>query len=215
MGRVLAKTIAVYDEATGSSVTYLEGKEVPDEVAAKITNPKVWAEEVEDTSEADDAAYERTREAFDAGRPLRILSDEERLAWAYSPDSEGGVAAEAKLAKAEGGADPDNAAGLSDPAGDDFPSYTDKPRPDGWEKFTDDEKRDYIYAPVEGADGGAGPDDDDVIDFSDEPPREGKGSGVTAWRTYAEAKGLEVSADADVDSIRAIVDARKASQAAE
>ena len=54
---------------------------------------------------------------------------------------------------------------------------------------------------------------DDVIDFSDEPPREGRGSGVSAWRTYAEGKGLEVPADADVDVIRALVDARKASQA--
>lgn len=28
---------------------------------------------------------------------------------------------------------------------DDFPTYTDKPRPEGWSDFSDDEKRAYIY----------------------------------------------------------------------
>lgn len=31
---------------------------------------------------------------------------------------------------------------------DDYPSYTDLPRPDGWGEFSDEEKRDYIYAGV-------------------------------------------------------------------
>jgi hypothetical protein len=182
MGRMLAKTIALYDEGTGKAVTYLAGTELPDEVdASSITNPSVFADEVEDTSAADAAAEARARDAYDAGRPLRVLGEDELHAWAYEPDSEAGKAAEVKLVAAEGGtADPDGAAGLSDPAGDD----------------ADDA-------------------DDDVIDFSDEPPREGRGSGVTAWRTYAEGKGLEVPADADVDGIRALVDARKAAQAAE
>lgn len=178
MGRLLAKTIALYDEAAGKSVTYLAGTELPDEVdASAITNPKVFADEVEDTSAADAAAEARARDAYDAGRPLRVLSEDEMHAWAYEPDSEDGIAAEAKLVDAEGGA------GGSDDGDDDGD-------------------------PADDADG-------DVIDFSDEPPREGRGSGVTAWRTYAEGKGLEVPADADVDSIRALVDARKASQAAE
>lgn len=215
MGRVLAKTIAYYDESAGKSVTYLAGEEVPAEVAATITNPKVWADASVDDPEADQAAEDRAREAYVAGRPLRVLDEAERHAWAYEPDSDAGKAAEAKLAAAEGNADPDGAAGLSDPAGDDYPSYADKPRPDGWESFTDDQKREYIYAPVDPDGDPDGDPDADVIDFSDEPPREGKGSGVTAWRTYVEGKGLEAPADADVDQLRAIVDAHKASQAAE
>lgn len=37
------------------------------------------------------------------------------------------------------------ATSTSPPAVDDFPSYTDKPRPEGWESYTDDQKREYIY----------------------------------------------------------------------
>jgi hypothetical protein len=213
MGRVLAKTIAYYDEKQGLSVTYLAGEEVPAEVAATITNPKVWADRVEDTADDDAAAQARAREAYKAGRPLRVLDDEEREAWAYQPDSSAGRAAEAKLVQAETGQ-----GGAPVPA-DDFPTYTDKPRPDGWEDFTDAQKREYIYAPAasddDDDDADGDPAGDDVIDFSDEPPREGRGSGVTAWRTYAEGKGLTVPAEADVDDIRALVDARKASQAAQ
>lgn len=39
-----------------------------------------------------------------------------------------------------------------------------------------------------------------------EPPRGGPGSGVKAWRAYADAQGIAYDADADRDSIIAAVD---------
>lgn len=166
-------------------VTYLADTEVDDDVAAQIGNPKAFADEADDTSNEDVAAAERARAAYDAGRPIRGLSPEELRAWAYEPESPEGREAEAKLVGLERGDAPEPAGG--------HPPVDPNVDPDG------DPDED---------------DDPDVIDFSDEPPRDGRGSGVTAWRTYAEAKGLEVPADADVDAIRGIVDARKAAQAA-
>lgn len=43
----------------------------------------------------------------------------------------------------------------------------------------------------------------------EEPPREGTGSGVGAWRKYAKAIGVEVPKDAKRDEIIAAVDAAK------
>lgn len=40
-----------------------------------------------------------------------------------------------------------------------------------------------------------------------EPPRSGKGSGVEAWRTYADALGITHPDDATRDDIVALVDA--------
>ncbi len=49
---------------------------------------------------------------------------------------------------------------------DDFPSYADRPRPDGWDTFSDEEKRAYIYTqPDEVKSNGAGSSDADA----DEP----------------------------------------------
>lgn len=43
-----------------------------------------------------------------------------------------------------------------------------------------------------------------------EPPRSGKGSGVEAWREYAELKGLALTEDASRDDIIALVDGQQA-----
>lgn len=43
-----------------------------------------------------------------------------------------------------------------------------------------------------------------------EPPRSGKGSGVEAWREYAEAKGIPFDAEATRDDIIALVDGQQA-----
>jgi hypothetical protein len=45
-----------------------------------------------------------------------------------------------------------------------------------------------------------------------EPPRHGRGSGVAAWRAYAEGQGIEVRDDADRDDIVALVDGHRAEQ---
>lgn len=47
-------------------------------------------------------------------------------------------------------------------------------------------------------------------DAPPEPPREGKGSGVGAWRDYAKAIGVEFDKDAKREDIWAAVDAAKA-----
>lgn len=194
MGRVLAKTIAVYDEKQGKSVTYLAGAEVPDEVAAGITNESVFEESVDDTTDADKAAAARAREAYDAGRPLHELDEDEVRAWAYDPDleTEDGKAAEAKLVEAEGGSS-DDGSGSDDGAGAGDGSGSDDGSGDGGD----------------GSGDGAGAGDQGSTSDVPEPPRSGKGSGVQAWRAYAEAKGFTVPAEADRDGIVAIVDAAK------
>lgn len=52
-------------------------------------------------------------------------------------------------------------------------------------------------------------DDGDTTEGSGEPPRAGKGSGLEAWRTYAQAQGISVPDDANRDDIIAAVDAQK------
>ena len=184
MGRELAYTVVV-DE-----VEYVAGTVVEDDIAAKIGNPKAFADVVEDTTEADAAAGLRAREAFDAGRPIRELTEEELRAWAYDPDleTEAGQDAEARLMELEGG-------GQTSP---ETPTQTEPPAPESVvtdpEGGKEDENPEDVKSPE---------------DSTPEPPREGRGSGVTAWRTYAEGKGLEVPADADRDAIVAIVDAAK------
>lgn len=194
MGRLLAHTVVV------NGVTYLADTEVDAEVAAQIGNPKAFADEVDDTSADDVAAAERARLAYDAGRPIRQLSEDELRAWAYEPESPEGREAEEKLLGLERGDAPEPAGGHPpvDPDPDGDPSGD----PAGDPADPDEEDEEDDDDPV------------DVIDFSDAPPREGRGSGVQAWRTYAEGKGLTVPADADRDAIVELVDARIAAQTA-
>lgn len=47
-----------------------------------------------------------------------------------------------------------------------------------------------------------------------EPPRSGTGSGVKAWKTYAESKGITVPDDATRDDVIALVEASTAPESA-
>lgn len=48
MAKTLARTVSIYDEEEGQSVTYKPGDDVPANHAKLITNPKAWAAEDEE-----------------------------------------------------------------------------------------------------------------------------------------------------------------------